>query len=621
MVEENNRDAPRQHHAQRRHGAPKRNQFPRRHPNCICLAILRKTLIDTLPGGNEKDTLAAVPSGLRIEIRIARHLEFAKIAQDRVTHDPAGVRLSPLQVPTLSNMVPRRKSLHPLALWVYLAAIAQSAGSGYGQAETRQPLWAINVGAPVYASAAVRPDGSITFGAGDNRVWTLSPGGQVVWQFATGDWVDASPAILSGGEVVAASWDRRVYRLSQSGALDWQYTLNALVEASPAIGQNGTIYVGATDFFLYALSASGTLLWEYLAPYEIVSSPVVDLEGNIYFGCRERVGLDRYRGVVVALSPAGQERWIYRLPNDTLSSSRILASPALDELVDVLYVGYGETTSAPGGTTEVGGGLLALTTSGDLIWNTPLDERTDAPPAVGVDGTVYVGTRGGFLHAVTPAGSIAWSVAVGDIFYSGAAVAADGTVFSVGYNTLGFSRLSSIRHTDGSVLWAADLSGVVDATPVIAPDGVLYVGTLAGQFYAFPTGKAPGERFWSRFRGDRFNSGNAFFSISQPSGLLALFPGASSLGEGWYEVPEIGFVLASAFPWVFLPSHGWWYAVSESTHRTWFYDLSPPVGWVWTGTGVYPYLWSASRGTWQVFFEGYSPRQFYDLEREEMWTD
>ena len=63
------------------------------------------------------------------------------------------------------------------------------------------------------------------------------------------------------------------------------------------------------------------------------------------------------------------------------------------------------------------------------LWSFTTGDVVESSPAVGDDGTVYVGSWDSKLYAVTPEGQLKWSFATGDQVYSSPAVGDDGTVY------------------------------------------------------------------------------------------------------------------------------------------------------------------------------------------------
>jgi outer membrane protein assembly factor BamB len=50
-------------------------------------------------------------------------------------------------------------------------------------------------------------------------------------------------------------------------------------------------------------------------------------------------------------------------------------------------------------------------------------------PAIGSDGTIYVGSKNGYVYAVNPGGSLKWKLATGFNVDSSPAIASDGTIY------------------------------------------------------------------------------------------------------------------------------------------------------------------------------------------------
>ncbi len=146
----------------------------------------------------------------------------------------------------------------------------------------------------------------------------------------------------------------------------------------------------------------------------------------------------------------------------------------------------------PDGTVYVGSNddsLYALGPGGGVKWSRPGKSMFDtSAPTIGPDGTVYAGNFDGSLYAFNPDGSTKWTYAVpgaqgsattGNVITSSPALASDGTVYAHASD----GNLYAIA-PGGSLKWTAAVAGVSYAAPTIAPDGTIYVGSDAGVFYA-----------------------------------------------------------------------------------------------------------------------------------------
>src|SRR5438477_110381 len=81
------------------------------------------------------------------------------------------------------------------------------------------------------------------------------------------------------------------------------------------------------------------------------------------------------------------------------------------------------------GTIYVGAGsnLIAVNPDGSLKWSYPAADWIDSSPAIGPDGTIYVGSWDDNLYAVRPDGSEKWRFTADDNVSTSPAIAADGT--------------------------------------------------------------------------------------------------------------------------------------------------------------------------------------------------
>ena len=118
-------------------------------------------------------------------------------------------------------------------------------------------------------------------------------------------------------------------------------------------------------------------------------------------------------------------------------------------------------------------------------WKFGTGDYVDSSPAIGVDGTVYVGSHDHYLYAIHPDGSLKWKYETGGIVNSSPAIGSDGTV----YVTSGDHYLYAI-HSEGSLKWKYEYEmeewwrPVPYSSPAIGPDGTVYVGSGDGHLYA-----------------------------------------------------------------------------------------------------------------------------------------
>ena len=89
---------------------------------------------------------------------------------------------------------------------------------------------------------------------------------------------------------------------------------------------------------------------------------------------------------------------------------------------------------------------------------------------------------------------------------SSPAIGSDGTVYVGSFD----NKLYAINGKTGVKLWEFETGGDVHSSPAIGPDGTVYVGSQDGKLYAFRTNsKGPAESSWPMFGGNAQRTGRA----------------------------------------------------------------------------------------------------------------
>jgi outer membrane protein assembly factor BamB len=131
---------------------------------------------------------------------------------------------------------------------------------------------------------------------------------------------------------------------------------------------------------------------------------------------------------------------------------------------------------------------------GSLRWSTETGEKVRSSPAIGGDGTVYIGSYDGDIYALDPDdGSTIWSRGTRNVVFGMPALRADGTVFVGSFS----GTLYGFDAADGSDVGSRELNSGILASPAIASDGTVYIGAQNGIFYAVEADLAGGSIAWS----------------------------------------------------------------------------------------------------------------------------
>ncbi len=183
------------------------------------------------------------------------------------------------------------------------------------------------------------------------------------------------------------AWSRPLYlTIIPEGNLKWRIPLgNDISFFSPAITADGAVIICAgfydgNSYYLYAINPDGTLKWRTALDDES-TSPVINSDGAIY--------LLTYWGTVYSINPDGSIRWRTWIPP-----------------------GWSCTASTPAVNTDwvsyMGGdGFYAVSPDGRLRCQLAPGDFTCSSPAIGPDGTVYIGSSDGYLYAIQGSGTLA----------------------------------------------------------------------------------------------------------------------------------------------------------------------------------------------------------------------
>jgi len=227
-------------------------------------------------------------------------------------------------------------------------------------------------------------------------------------------------------------------------------TLHSCTGAQPRM-MNMSLQGAAS--LLGSSSTKAEALWSFRMKDEAQGSPVVAPDGTVYAATED--------GTVTAVKN-GSELWSFKTPGS------IKTSPAL----------------APDGTLYVGSedGKIYALKNGKKIKDYALkDGWVYGAPVAAPDGTVYVGSDTGKLYAIRNGSMQCIKKTETEKVRCSVNTAPDGTAYASA-----FDRLYILK--DGKVRQEVKFSDSITTSPVIAPDGTLYIGSFNGNLYAIKNG-------------------------------------------------------------------------------------------------------------------------------------
>ncbi len=353
----------------------------------------------------------------------------------------------------------------------------------------------------VYPSPAIGADGTLYVGFGGGSGYGLlrafSPDGREKWQLVgKGGVTDSSPAVDSDGNVYVGTGIGYLYACQANGAWkwgQWDVNLGGSIDSSPAIGVDGTIYVGANNGYngdnFSAIRTNGRVKWTFRARGFVETAPAVAADGTIYVSSSDFVVDSSGRlntspwHYLYAINPIGTQKWSFYLQGFGGSS------PALGT-DGTIYLGCDD------------GYLYAIDPAGAQKWRFHTDDWVRSSPAIAADGTIYFGSCDQYLYAVRPNGTLKWKFYTDHVIGSSPAIGADGAIY-VGSND---GYLYAVN-ADGNLRWKFNAGGAIKCSPVIGADGTIYITSASGKLYAIYGSTPLADGPWPMFHHDPRHSG------------------------------------------------------------------------------------------------------------------
>jgi outer membrane protein assembly factor BamB len=328
-------------------------------------------------------------------------------------------------------------------------------------------------------TATAAEDGTLFFSQyPDNWLVSFNPYLQLTnWVFNptnAGDMGESAPALSIDGNTVYITDSRNhIYAVnSTNGAQLWSFfwpsDFQPFANQYVAVGFDGTVFAIGTDqhAFILALNpTNGAVIWQItngpLVNLDVAGDwgPVIGGDGTLYVPSQ---GLyDSFVGRpchLWALNPTnGATKWIWTnnvSPHPAGQPSAFTSSLSVGPDGTVYGVVDADVSDPPTG-------ILVAISNGKTKWNFSLQSdvaRDPSTPAIAADGTLYIG-------------SLDWN-------------------------------LYALNSANGSILWTnmAPFGELGNSSPIIGPDGVVYICDNGGDLYAFCGSAPPACSSWPMYQ-------------------------------------------------------------------------------------------------------------------------
>lgn len=127
-------------------------------------------------------------------------------------------------------------------------------------------------------------------------------------------------------------------------------------------------------------------------------------------------------------------------------------------------------------------GTLLAQEAGTVKWTFDTGSEIFGAPAIGSDGTIYVGSNDKYLYAINPDGTLKWKFKAEYGIKASPVIGADGTIY---FAQVGLGKLYALN-ADGTQKWVTERAdGWIEDTPGLMSDGTLVFGTTNQNFYGY----------------------------------------------------------------------------------------------------------------------------------------
>lgn len=234
-------------------------------------------------------------------------------------------------------------------------------------------------------SPALGPDGTVyvnDMGGGMRALDVSGARPRTLWSLSLGSGASYGQATLTPGGLVLGVLDNTLFGVRR-GKVVWRFAIRSMLEVTPAVGPDGTVVVGTNDGKEYGVdSRTGEQIWATSRGSITYSSAAVTRAGVAYFG-DHRGALD----VLDAQSGEVLARHVGLARTKAKGDVGVWTSPAVDGKGDVYF-----------GTRA--GHVYGFSPLGRRLFDLDAGQTVDSYPALGADGTLFVGSENGKLYAI-----------------------------------------------------------------------------------------------------------------------------------------------------------------------------------------------------------------------------
>jgi outer membrane protein assembly factor BamB len=391
--------------------------------------------------------------------------------------------------------------------------------------------WEFTTGGSIQSSAAIAADGTLYFGSNDRKVYALSSSslggpasspwpmfcqnarrtGRVETGSPTAPLITAQPqsrtnsvgttatfsVTATGTESLSYQWRRDSVNLSDGS--------NVVGATTPTLTLANVQPADAANYQVVVANASGSVT-SAVATLTVIVPPAITGQPQ----SRTNIAGTTAAFSVTATGTAPLSyQWLkngVNLASGGSVSGATSASLTLANVQPMDAANYQVVVANAAGSVTSAVATLTISPAvpGTKRWEFATGDVITSSPAIGADGTVYVGSGDRKLYALDGAtGAKRWEFATGSAVVNCPAIGVDGMVY-VGSQD---GKCYALDEATGQQRWAFATGGEVNSSPAIGSDGTVYVGSLDGKLYAL--NGATGAKRWEFLTGNQIHSSPA----------------------------------------------------------------------------------------------------------------
>lgn len=305
--------------------------------------------------------------------------------------------------------------------------------------DTGSIIWAFEPGTALNAAPVIMPDKSICVAGANGTLYIVNANGTLRHSRNFGGASINQQVAVSGDGNIFLAYSSTLYCLSPELDTIWTYFASDTLNSSPVIGQDGSIYLSCqTKRTFYGVNIDGTLKFKQQYPLAFGNShedpatlgiPSVGAAGQIYVGdtwgyvrcinpltgglIREWTGIDRSpmtcQSSVVSngyIMQGCTNSSIYGFNPDTTNYDLTMfpggatySTPAVGE-DGTIYFGVSWQTTHQDYRFYAVRTHFAPSYTFEIRWSYFVGHEMSSSPAIGSDGTAYIGTKDGYVYAI-----------------------------------------------------------------------------------------------------------------------------------------------------------------------------------------------------------------------------